>query len=105
MTGQPRTQESFTSMREVRDGIDRIDREIVALLGERFRHIEAAARIKQDIEAIRDEPRIEEVVTNVRQAAVEQGVPAELAAALYRQLVEASVAYEMDRFIREASSA
>lgn len=86
------------SMAEVRDGIDRLDREIVALLGERFRYIEAAARIKQDIEAIRDEARIDEVIANVRVFAEEEGVPPDIAAELYRMLIEASVSYELDKF-------
>ena len=92
-------------MAQVREGIDSIDRQVVALLGRRFRYLEAAARIKQDISAIRDEPRIEQVVENVRRAAEAEGVPPDLAADLYRQLVEASVAYEMDRFRGEAASA
>ena len=85
-------------MAEVRQGIDRLDRQIIALLGERFRYVEAAARIKQDLEAIRDEPRIAEVIEKVRRAAAEEGVPLEVAAELYRFLIEASVDYELEKF-------
>ncbi|MFQ3665851.1 MAG: chorismate mutase, partial [Sphingomonadaceae bacterium] len=35
-------------MAEVRLGVDAIDRALVALLAERFRFMDAAARIKQD---------------------------------------------------------
>ena len=41
-------------MAEVRAGIDRLDRQIMALLGERFRYVEAAARIKREDGTTRD---------------------------------------------------
>ena len=44
-------------MTQVRAGVDRLDREIVALLAERFRYMEAAARIKPDRNEVRDEAR------------------------------------------------
>ena len=42
-------------MAEVRHGVDRLDEDIVRLLGERFRYMDAAARIKPDRAAVRDE--------------------------------------------------
>ena len=92
------TPEACTSMPEVRAGIDRLDRRIVALLGVRFRYIEAAAAIKDDIEAVRDEARIAAVIDNAVKAAEAEGVPAELVRTLFTELVEASVAYETKRF-------
>ena len=98
MTKEIRPADQCTSMAEVREAIDRLDRQIIALLGERFGYVEAAARIKQDVKAIRDEPRISEVLDNVRRMAAEQGVPPEIAAELYRLLIEASVDYELAKF-------
>jgi isochorismate pyruvate lyase len=98
MTKEIRPAEACTSMAEVRDAIDWLDRKIIALLGERFGYLEAAARIKQDVRAIRDEPRIAEVLDNVRRLAAEEGVPPDVAAELYRLLVEASVDYELTKF-------
>jgi len=105
MTSEIRPADACTTMAEVRDAIDDLDRRIVALLGERFRYLEAAARIKQDVEAVRDEPRIADVIEKVRRAAERQGVPPEVATDLYRALVEASVAYELDKFCQKAPSA
>jgi isochorismate pyruvate lyase len=93
------------TMADVRHGIDALDRAIVALLGERFRYIEAAARIKQDPRAVRDEPRIDEVIANVRAIAAEEGVPPDIAAELYRLLIEASVSYEMEKFREKGEAA
>ncbi len=86
------------SMDEVRDGVDRLDREIVALLAERFRFMDAAARIKPDRGAVRDEWRKADVLAKVKAAAETAGAPTEQVAALYEALVEASIAYEFERF-------
>jgi isochorismate pyruvate lyase len=86
------------NMAEVRRGIDRLDDEIVALLAERFRYMEAAARIKQDRASVRDEERKSEVIARATAAAQREGAPAERVAALYDALVEASIAFELERF-------
>ena len=92
--------EDCSSMEEVRDGVDRLDREIVALLAERFRYMDAAARIKPDREAVRDEWRKADVLAKAEAAAVQAGAPAERIALLYESLVEACIAYEFERFDR-----
>jgi isochorismate pyruvate lyase len=86
------------TMAEVRQGVDALDRQIVALIGERFRYMDAAARIKPVREAVRDEVRKAEVLANVAAHAAQAEVPADLAADLYERLVEASIAYEFVAF-------
>jgi isochorismate pyruvate lyase len=86
------------TMAEVRQGVDALDREIVALIGERFRYMDAAARIKPAREAVRDETRKAEVLANVAAHAARAGMPVEVAADLYERLVEASIAYEFVSF-------
>ncbi|HEU0098524.1 MAG TPA: chorismate mutase [Allosphingosinicella sp.] len=90
--------QACATMTEVRHGVDRLDEEIVALIGERFRYMDAAARIKPDRAAVRDEGRKAQVLANVARLARERDVPAEAAAELYERLVEASIAYEFRRF-------
>ncbi|HEV2594586.1 MAG TPA: chorismate mutase [Sphingomicrobium sp.] len=85
-------------MLEVRAGVDALDLEVIRLLGKRFRYMEAAARIKPARNDVRDEVRKREVIANVRKAADCEGVPPVLAENLYEVLVEASIAYEFDRF-------
>jgi isochorismate pyruvate lyase len=85
-------------MAEVRFGVDRLDEEIVGLLAERFRYMDAAARIKPERSAVRDEERKAQVLANVVRAAEGQGAPPAAIAELYERLVEASIAYEFDRF-------
>jgi len=92
--------ESYSTMAQVRAGVDEIDRQLVGLLVRRFAHMRAAARIKPDRDAVRDEARKAEVIDNVRAEAVRLGAPADVIAALWEQLVEASIAYELGEFDR-----
>jgi len=85
-------------MAEVRHGVDRLDERIVALIGERFRYMDAAARIKPERGAVRDEGRKAQVLANVARLAREHVVPVHIAEDLYEHLVEASIAYEFARF-------
>ena len=95
--------ENCTSMADVRTGVDSIDRQIVTLLGQRFRFMDAAARIKPERGHVRDEPRKAQVIDNARRAAEECGVPVDLVERLYEALVEGSIAYEFDAFDARAS--
>ncbi|QLC26809.1 chorismate mutase [Parasphingopyxis algicola] len=85
-------------MTEVREGVDAIDRALVALMARRFGYMEAAARIKPSRETVRDEQRKADVIANVKAHAAELGVPVPLAAALWEMLVESSIAYEFVRY-------
>jgi isochorismate pyruvate lyase len=85
-------------MAEVRQGVDALDREIVRLIGERFRYMDAAARIKPDRGAVRDEARKADVLAKVAERSEGVGVPLSVSADLYERLIEASIAYEFDRF-------
>lgn len=89
-----------TTMAEVRAGVDALDRALVALLRQRFDFMEAAARIKPERAAVRDEPRKAAVIANAVRESAAAGLPDGLAETLWETLVEASIAYELDRFDR-----
>jgi isochorismate pyruvate lyase len=88
------------TMIEVRQGVDRLDEEIVALLGERFRYMEAAARIKPSRDLVRDEARKAAVIANARGHAAREDIPANVIGAIWELLVEGSIAYELKTFDR-----
>lgn len=92
--------EQCKSMSEVRAGVDAVDRQIVALLARRFGFMDAAARIKADRAAIRDEERKADVLDKVGRAAADAGLDAQLVQELYEQLIEASIAHEFEEFDR-----
>jgi len=87
-----------STMAEVRAGVDHVDGELVALLARRFGYMDAAARIKPERAAVRDEARKDQVIANVRRHARAAGIPEQPIAQLWDRLVEASIAYEFDRF-------
>ena len=89
-----------SSMAEVRFGVDDIDRRIVELLRRRFDYMDAAARIKDDREAVRDEWRKADVLAKVDAAAAAFGVDRDLMARLYEDLIETSIAHEFEEYDR-----
>ena len=92
--------ESCTTMTEVRAGVDDVDRQVVALLKRRFGYMDAAARIKPDRGAVRDEWRKSDVLSKVDAAAAEAGIDRALLARLYEELIESSIAHEFVEFDR-----
>jgi len=86
------------TMSDVREQVDRIDGELIALLTQRFACMDAAARIKQDREAVRDEGRKAQVLENVKQLAAAAGVPVPTMAAIWEMLVETSISYEFEKW-------
>ena len=83
-----------TTMAEVRQGVDALDRALVLLLAERQGYMDAAARIKTDRNVVRDVARIEDVVTKVKAAAREAGRSEAIAEPVWRTLVDRCIAYE-----------
>ena len=92
--------EDCPDMREVRAGVDSTDRELMALLDRRFGYMRAAARIKQDRNVVRDEARKAEVIANARSDAEKRDLPAGKIAQIWEELVETSIAYELEEWDR-----
>lgn len=92
--------EDCTDMREVRSGVDTTDRELMELLDRRFGYMRAAARIKTDRNVVRDEGRKAEVIENARADAENRALPADELARIWDDLVETSIAYEMEEWDR-----
>ncbi len=96
----PLAPEACRTMADVRAGVNATDAALVALLATRFAYMRAAARIKPTRDAVRDEPRKSQVVEQVRAEAQRLGLPADAIAALWDDLVEVSIAYELEAFDR-----
>jgi isochorismate pyruvate lyase len=89
-----------TTMVEVRQGVDALDRALVALLSERQRYMEAAARIKHDRDAVYDGARIEDVVAKVLVAAEQHHLSPEIAEPVWRLLIDRCIAHEFATYDR-----
>jgi isochorismate pyruvate lyase len=88
--------EVCSTMAEVRQGVDALDRALVGLLAERQRYMAAAARIKPGREAVRDAARIEQVVGKVKAAARKAGLSEAIAEPVWRTLIDRCIAYELE---------
>lgn len=86
------------TMADVRAAVDATDRALMELLDLRFGYMRAAARIKADRGAVRDEGRKAEVINNARTNAEERGLPAAELADIWDKLVECSIAYELHQW-------
>ena len=82
------------TMAEVREGVDALDRELVALLVKRQAYMSAAGRIKNDRDAVYDAERIEDVVAKVLVEARKQGLSEDIAEQVWRKLIERCIAFE-----------
>jgi len=81
-------------MSEIRSEIDRVDQLIVTLLVERLGYIQQAGIIKQDRDTVRDEWRIEDVVSKVKAACAAEGGNIEMIEDVYRYLINWSIEHE-----------
>jgi len=98
-----KTPEDCRTMADVRAGVDATDRELVALLERRFGYMRAAARIKTTRNAVRDEDRKAAVIEAARADAQGRGLPGDVIADIWEQLVEGSIAYELREWDRTRS--
>lgn len=88
-------------MGDIREQIDALDKRLVALLADRQKLIAAAGKVKPSRDTVRDEARIEEVVSLVLDEAKKTGLAKEIAEPVWRQLIESSIAYEYGVFDRK----
>lgn len=91
-----REPEACRTMAEVREGVDALDRALVALIAVRQRYMEAAARIKRRRDDVHDAERIEDVVSKVLEAAAREGLSPKIAEPVWRELVARSIAHEFE---------
>ena len=88
------------SLGQVREQIDRVDEEIVRLLGERSGFVRQAARFKRSADEARAPARVEQVVARVRGLAGNTGADPELVEQVYRAMIAWFVVDELSRLDR-----
>jgi isochorismate pyruvate lyase len=83
---------------DVRVEIDRCDKALVDLIGERFGYVERAWQIKLGLGQEANVPwRNQQVIDRVRAQAAERGVPPDLCEALWRQMIGWFIQYEEEK--------
>ncbi|WP_273820473.1 MULTISPECIES: chorismate mutase [Pseudomonas] len=84
-----------TSIEEVRQHIDRIDREVVTLLARRGGLVAQAATFKKTTDDVRAPARVEQVIAKVRGIAGEVGASPEVVEQVYRAMIAAFIEQEL----------
>ena len=75
------------NIEEVRAEIDRLDRQIIETLGERFQYVKAIVRFKHSEAEIEAPARRETVLRQRRQWAEDVGFPPDVVEEMYRNLI------------------
>lgn len=88
--------ESTPSLADIRNEIDRLDRQIIDLIAERQNWVVEAGKLKKDENAVRAPDRVEQVIDGVRRLAVEVGASPEVVERTYRALIAGFIEFELD---------
>ncbi|MBE0455954.1 isochorismate lyase [Pseudoalteromonas sp. AOP31-A2-14] len=82
------------SLKDIRDGIDSIDHEIIKLLGERMEYVLSAARFKPNQASIPAPDRVAEMLLERRQWALQHKLPADYIESLYHEIIQWYIAQQ-----------
>ncbi|MGK4473646.1 chorismate mutase [Aeromonas molluscorum] len=91
---------SCSSLNEVREHIDKIDSEIVALLARRGAFVAQAASFKKTTEEVKAPSRVEQVIAKVISLAQEQGANPQVVESVYRAMIAAFIDAELNEHSR-----
>lgn len=86
------------SLAEVRQHIDRLDQQIVALIAERGEYVKQAAGFKANPAAVPDPQRVEQIIVKVKNLAEELGGNPAVVEATYRAMISAFIQAELEEY-------
>lgn len=87
-----------SNMTEIRAAIDQLDRAVIALLGQRFNYVQAAAKFKTSAAAVRAPERFKAMLQQRREWAAEERLNPDAIEKLYSDLVNHFIAEEMQQW-------
>ncbi len=86
------------TLEEARKKIDEVDEEIVKLIAKRNDYIKQIAHFKTSVDEVKAEERINDVISRVRQQAIDLGLSPNLINDLYVRMIDAMVESEIAEF-------
>ncbi|MBD2233085.1 isochorismate lyase [Phormidium tenue] len=92
------TPDQCQNMADIRAEIDRLDRQVIALLGQRFAYVKAASRFKTSETAVKAPDRVQTMLQQRRMWAEEEGLNGDAIESLYRDLVNHFIAEELKQW-------
>jgi len=88
----------YKNMDELRKELDLLDNDLIKLVSKRFKFIEEAAIIKDDVSKIRDNDRIENIIKRLRELAIDNDISPDIVEKLWRFIIELSIELETEIF-------
>ena len=88
------------TLAEVRDNIDRIDRDLVRLMAERQKYVGEAGRFKANPAAVSAPARVEQVIEKVKGLARDEGLSGAVAERTFRAMIAGFEDYERDEWTK-----
>ncbi len=85
------------NIQEIRDAIDRLDREIITLFGKRYEYVKAVVKFKTDEVSVKAQDRVVAMMQKRREWAEEVGMNPDVIEKLYRNLIDHFIQDEMAR--------
>jgi isochorismate pyruvate lyase len=98
-----KTPDECENMLDIRAEIDRLDRQIIALLGQRFAYVKAASKFKRSQTSVKAPERFEAMLKQRRVWADEEGLDADVIEKIYRDLVNHFINEEMKHWQQSES--
>ena len=86
------------TLNEVRTEIDKLDDQIVDLIGARNSYIKQAAKFKETVDEVKAPERINEIITKVRHKALTLGMSPNLLEEIYTIMINEMVESEIAEF-------
>lgn len=90
-----KTPDECENMADIRAEIDQLDRQVIALVGQRFAYVKAASKFKTSETSVRAPERFEAMLQQRRAWAEEEGLNADTIKKMYRDLVNHFIEEEM----------
>jgi isochorismate pyruvate lyase len=90
-----KTPNQCENMADIRAEIDRLDRQVIALLGQRFDYVKAASKFKTSEATVRAPERFQAMLQQRRVWAEAEGLNADVIEKMYQDLVNHFIDEEM----------
>ena len=90
--------EDCSSIQDIRVEIDRLDRQIIALLGTRFEYVKAAAKFKTSETSVKAPARFESMLEQRRIWAEQENLSPDVVENIYRDLVNYFINEELENW-------
>lgn len=84
----------MTSLEEVRQSIDDIDRQMIGLIARRGKYVKAAANFKNTAAEVEAPDRVAQVIEKVKKIAVESGADVVVVEQVYRKMISEFIELE-----------